>query len=87
MLEYFVDSALFLGRGFCTRNGLRGTQYMRQKISAENVIAGTIASLRYTRNNAYDIAKIVVRDLKHFGYRIQGDDRPNTADDSNIGHC
>lgn len=60
---------------------------MRQKISAENVIAGTIASLRYTKNNAYDIAKIVVRDLKHFGYRIQGDDRPNTADDSNIGHC
>jgi hypothetical protein len=56
---------------------------MRQKISTENVIAGTIASLRYTKNNAYDIAKIVVRDLKHFGYRIQGDDRPNTADDSN----
>ena len=87
MLEYLVDSALFLGRGFCTRNGLRGTQYMRQKISAENVIAGTIASLRYTKNNAYDIAKIVVRDLKHYGYGIQGDDRPNTADDSNIGHC
>jgi hypothetical protein len=44
---------------------------MRKKISAESVIAATIASLRHSKDNAYDIAKIVIRDLKHFGYDIQ----------------
>lgn len=44
---------------------------MRKKISAESVIAGTIASLRHSKHNAYDIAKSIIRDLKHFGYGIQ----------------
>ena len=44
---------------------------MRSKISAETVIAGTIASLRHSKDNAYVIAKSVIRDLHHFGYDIR----------------
>ena len=44
---------------------------MREKLSAESVIAATVASFRNTRTSAHDIAKTVIRDLNHFGYDIQ----------------
>jgi hypothetical protein len=44
---------------------------MREKLSAESVIAETVASFRNTRASAHDIAKTIIRDLNHFGYDIQ----------------
>ena len=44
---------------------------MREKLSAESVIAATVASFRNTRASAHDIAKTIIRDLNHFGYDIQ----------------
>ncbi len=44
---------------------------MRQKLSAESVIAATVASFRSSTTSAHDIAKAIVCDLKYFGYDIQ----------------
>lgn len=48
-----------------------GMQRVTSRPSAESVIAGAVASLRHTRESAYQIAQMVVRDLEYFGYQIQ----------------
>jgi hypothetical protein len=38
------------------------------------VIAATVAGLRYTKGDAYSIAKAIIRDLGYFGYHIHRSD-------------
>ena len=44
---------------------------MKEKLPPENVIAATVAGLRYSKSDAYEIAKKIIRDLGYFGYHIQ----------------
>ena len=53
---------------------------VKLKISAETVIAGTVAPLRHTRKPANEIAKTIIRDLGYFNFCIQ----PNSADKQSI---
>ena len=44
---------------------------MKEKLSPENIIAATVAGLRHSKIDAYEIARTIVRDLGYFGYYIQ----------------
>ena len=37
---------------------------------AETVVAGTVAALRYGNSTAYEIAKIIIRDLIDSGFTL-----------------